>query len=341
MCHLRLRQRPEPCRGRGPCARAQACRRHDACPSRMHGHGMTHARMNTITSTADAHEHATARRTGTSMPTAAGTATTTATHAAAGAALGAAHAPGLTPSRRVQIEQDILAKNDAIAAANRQRLADRGIFALNLVSSPGSGKTTLLVKTIQALAGPAAGGGDRRRPADHAGRRPHPRHRRAGGAGQYRQGLPPRRRHGAPRAGPARPRRRQPAAHRERRQPGLPGRLRPGRGAQGRHPVGDRGRGQAAEVPRHVPRRRPAAASTRSTCCPMCSSTSTPPSATRAACGPASRCCASRPPPARAWRPGWPGWNAAWPRRVRRATPASRRCAAASPNWKPGSAPTD
>jgi len=59
----------------------------------------------------------------------------------------------MTSSRRVQIEQDILAKNDAIAAANRQRLADRGIFALNLVSSPGSGKTTLLVKTIEALQG--------------------------------------------------------------------------------------------------------------------------------------------------------------------------------------------
>ena len=73
--------------------------------------------------------------------------------AASGAALGAAHAPGVTPKRMVQIEQDILAKNDAIAAANRQRLADRGIFALNLVSSPGSGKTTLLVKTIQALQG--------------------------------------------------------------------------------------------------------------------------------------------------------------------------------------------
>jgi len=72
---------------------------------------------------------------------------------AAAAALGAAHAPGLPPSRRVQIEQDILAKNDAIAAANRQRLADQGIFALNLVSSPGSGKTTLLVKTIEALRG--------------------------------------------------------------------------------------------------------------------------------------------------------------------------------------------
>jgi hydrogenase nickel incorporation protein HypB len=53
----------------------------------------------------------------------------------------------------VQIERDILAKNDAIAAANRRLLGERGIFAINLVSSPGSGKTTLLVKTIEALRG--------------------------------------------------------------------------------------------------------------------------------------------------------------------------------------------
>ncbi len=51
------------------------------------------------------------------------------------------------------IEQDILARNDAFAAENRRTLADRGIFALNLVSSPGSGKTTLLVRTIEALKG--------------------------------------------------------------------------------------------------------------------------------------------------------------------------------------------
>lgn len=55
--------------------------------------------------------------------------------------------------RMVQIEQDILAKNNAYAAANRAHLAARRIFALNLVSSPGSGKTTLLVKTIDMLAG--------------------------------------------------------------------------------------------------------------------------------------------------------------------------------------------
>jgi hydrogenase nickel incorporation protein HypB len=51
----------------------------------------------------------------------------------------------------VQIEQDILAKNNAYAQQNRQALAERGIFALNLVSSPGSGKTTLLCKTIALL----------------------------------------------------------------------------------------------------------------------------------------------------------------------------------------------
>jgi len=63
------------------------------------------------------------------------------------------HAPGLGAKRMVQIEQDILAKNNAYAAQNRQRLAARGIFTLNLVSSPGSGKTTLLCKTIELLRG--------------------------------------------------------------------------------------------------------------------------------------------------------------------------------------------
>ncbi len=65
------------------------------------------------------------------------------------------HAPGHPGddgrSRLVRLEQDLLAKNDRFAGANRTRLADRGIFALNLVSSPGSGKTTLLVRTIEAL----------------------------------------------------------------------------------------------------------------------------------------------------------------------------------------------
>jgi hydrogenase nickel incorporation protein HypB len=56
-------------------------------------------------------------------------------------------------SRIVQVERDILAKNDELARENRNLLAARGILALNLVSSPGSGKTTLLVSTIAALQG--------------------------------------------------------------------------------------------------------------------------------------------------------------------------------------------
>ena len=51
----------------------------------------------------------------------------------------------------VQIEQDILGKNDAYAAANRGRLVQQGILALNLVSSPGSGKTSLLTRTLTDL----------------------------------------------------------------------------------------------------------------------------------------------------------------------------------------------
>ena len=63
-----------------------------------------------------------------------------------------AHAPGLSQGEMVRIERDILGKNDALADANRQAFRARGLFALNLVSSPGSGKTTLLCKTIETLA---------------------------------------------------------------------------------------------------------------------------------------------------------------------------------------------
>ncbi len=70
-----------------------------------------------------------------------------------GAGPARAHAPGLSQARMIEIETGILAVNDACAAENRRRLAERATLALNLVSSPGSGKTTLLVETIAALAG--------------------------------------------------------------------------------------------------------------------------------------------------------------------------------------------
>ena len=79
------------------------------------------------------------------------------------------HAPGISPLRMVQIEQDILSKNNGYAEQNREQLARRGVFALNLVSSPGSGKTALLCKTI-TRAGRADRGSDRGRPANQPGR---------------------------------------------------------------------------------------------------------------------------------------------------------------------------
>ena len=61
------------------------------------------------------------------------------------------HGHGTEQSRVVKIEQDLLAKNDAYAAANRATFSAAGVLALNLVSSPGSGKTSLLVETINRL----------------------------------------------------------------------------------------------------------------------------------------------------------------------------------------------
>ncbi|MFP6741167.1 MAG: hydrogenase nickel incorporation protein HypB [Alphaproteobacteria bacterium] len=58
---------------------------------------------------------------------------------------------GFSQQRLIEIETDILSKNDAHAEANRRRLGDRGLFAVNLLSSPGAGKTTLLVETVKAL----------------------------------------------------------------------------------------------------------------------------------------------------------------------------------------------
>jgi hydrogenase nickel incorporation protein HypB len=60
---------------------------------------------------------------------------------------------GPDAARLVTLERDLLAANDAEAAAIRRRLAAAGTLALNLVSSPGAGKTTLLCRTIEALAG--------------------------------------------------------------------------------------------------------------------------------------------------------------------------------------------
>jgi len=68
-----------------------------------------------------------------------------------GRGIAGVHVPGMSQKRIVQIEKDILSHNDDFAGRNRTWLAEHGVFALNLVSSPGSGKTTLLCRTAEAL----------------------------------------------------------------------------------------------------------------------------------------------------------------------------------------------
>ena len=59
----------------------------------------------------------------------------------------------MSQEKMVAVERGILDKNDRFARANRRWLAERGVLALNFVSSPGSGKTSLLVETIRRLQG--------------------------------------------------------------------------------------------------------------------------------------------------------------------------------------------
>jgi hydrogenase nickel incorporation protein HypB len=52
---------------------------------------------------------------------------------------------------KVDIEQRILAANDELAAANRARFVEHGVFVLDLMASPGAGKTSTILATIAAL----------------------------------------------------------------------------------------------------------------------------------------------------------------------------------------------
>ncbi|HGF6560690.1 MULTISPECIES: hydrogenase nickel incorporation protein HypB [unclassified Providencia] len=61
------------------------------------------------------------------------------------------HAPGISQKRMLQIEMDVLDKNNHLAEHNREDFVAKNILALNLVSSPGSGKTTLLTETLLRL----------------------------------------------------------------------------------------------------------------------------------------------------------------------------------------------
>ncbi|MCM1982134.1 hydrogenase nickel incorporation protein HypB [Lyngbya confervoides] len=51
---------------------------------------------------------------------------------------------------RLDVQAQLLAKNDRLAQQNRDRFRSLNLVVLNLLSSPGSGKTTLIEKTAQA-----------------------------------------------------------------------------------------------------------------------------------------------------------------------------------------------
>jgi hydrogenase nickel incorporation protein HypB len=80
-----------------------------------------------------------------------------------------AHARPYAPERRtIQLERDVLTKNARVAAQNRSWLAERGLTAVNLMSSPGAGKTTLLEETVRELRGACVIEGDQETDRDAA-----------------------------------------------------------------------------------------------------------------------------------------------------------------------------
>ena len=56
----------------------------------------------------------------------------------------------------LRLEQDVLGRNDGIAASNRASFERQGLLALNLLSAPGSGKTSILERSLRELDVPAA-----------------------------------------------------------------------------------------------------------------------------------------------------------------------------------------
>ena len=51
----------------------------------------------------------------------------------------------------IEIKKSVFAANDEDAAALRNELKNKGVYLLNLMSSPGSGKTTTLIRTLNLL----------------------------------------------------------------------------------------------------------------------------------------------------------------------------------------------
>ena len=54
-------------------------------------------------------------------------------------------------TKTVDVNQSLLKKNEEAAIVNKKHFDEKGVYVMNLISSPGSGKTTLLEKTIELI----------------------------------------------------------------------------------------------------------------------------------------------------------------------------------------------
>ena len=53
----------------------------------------------------------------------------------------------------IKVVRKVLDANDTMAAQNRKHFAEKGLFVINVMSSPGSGKTAVLERTLVEIAG--------------------------------------------------------------------------------------------------------------------------------------------------------------------------------------------
>ena len=51
----------------------------------------------------------------------------------------------------ISVVENIMNANDQLAAKNRIRLDEAGIFSINIMASPGAGKTSLIEQTLKRL----------------------------------------------------------------------------------------------------------------------------------------------------------------------------------------------
>ena len=61
------------------------------------------------------------------------------------------HEHDVKETKTVDVNQSLLKANEEAAIVNKKHFDEKGIYVMNLISSPGSGKTALLEKTIELI----------------------------------------------------------------------------------------------------------------------------------------------------------------------------------------------